>query len=72
MPLCRFEITQGGAIDIVEVECDDVEHIRAEALRLAKTRINDLTVGIWDKPVWALRVTDESRISILALTLASP
>lgn len=70
MPRYRIEIKQGASTQVVEVECDGIENIRVEAVKLAQAFINDLPVDFWEAPLWALRVTDESNMSILTLTLS--
>jgi hypothetical protein len=71
MPLYRFEIIQGDSPEVVEVECDSIEHMRAEALRMAEDCLKDLRADFWDRPRWALRVTNESNMSILSLTFTA-
>lgn len=70
MPLYRVEITQGASTEVVEVECERIEDIRNEAMKLARHRINDLRADFWEAPRWTLRVTDHSNISILSLTFS--
>lgn len=70
MPQYRVEIKQGTSTEIVEVECEGIESIRAVALRLARVYINELPADFWEAPLWALRITDESNISILSLTFS--
>jgi hypothetical protein len=70
MPRYRIEIKQGASTRVVEVECEGIENIRVEAMKLAQAYINDLPTDFWEAPLWALRVTDESNMSILTLTLS--
>ena len=71
MPLYRFEITAGDSVETIELECRDLEAIRAEAVRLAATAIKDLRGDFWERPLWAVRVTDDSNMTILSLKLAA-
>ena len=71
MPLYQFEITIGDATEMIEVECKSAEHMRVEALRTAVLGIRDLREDFWGKPRWALRVTDESNMSLLSLTFTA-
>lgn len=66
----QIEIKQGASTQVVEVECEGIEDIRFEAVKLARAYINALPVDFWEAPLWALRVTDESNMSILTLTLS--
>jgi Domain of unknown function (DUF6894) len=71
MALYKFEIIEGDSADTLEIECADLEGLRAEALNLAADRIKHLkNKNFWEHPRWALRVTDDSNISILSLTFS--
>ncbi len=71
MPVYRFEITRGDTTEAADVECDSLEAMRAEALRRAKQAIGDLQESFWGHPRWALRVTDDTNMSILSLNFSA-
>jgi hypothetical protein len=71
MPSYRFETTLGDITEASEVECQDIEAMRDKALRLAQQSINALQTSFWGHPRWALRVTDDSNMTILSLTLTA-
>ena len=71
MPLYRYEITQGDTTETHELEWDSIEHMREEALQLAVGCIKELRPDFWDRPRWALRVTDESNMTLLSLTFSA-
>ncbi len=63
----RFEIIAGDSTQTIEIECRDLDAIRAEALKLAAAAIKELRENFWDRPLWAVRVTDDSNMAILSL-----
>jgi hypothetical protein len=71
MPAYRFEVTRGDSTESFEVECDSFEHMRDKALRLASLSIGELQETFWGHPRWALRVSDETNMTILSLTFSA-
>jgi Domain of unknown function (DUF6894) len=67
MPVYKFEITRGDGTESVNVECDSIDDMRVKALRVATDSIGDLQGDFWERPLWALRVADESNMTILSL-----
>lgn len=71
MPLYRFEITQGASTRTIEVDCRDQESMRVEALRMAAAAIKDLRESFWKQPLWAVRITDDTNMTILSLKFSA-
>jgi hypothetical protein len=70
MPLYQFEITDGDATKTMAIECRDLDEVRVQALQLANRSIAELGVDFWKKARWALRVTDDTNMTIVALTFS--
>ena len=68
MPLYQFEITEGDATKTMAIECRDLDEVRAQALQLANRSIADLREDFWKRPRWALRVADDTNMTIVSLT----
>jgi hypothetical protein len=68
MPAYKFEIIHGDNAEAFDVECDGLDGIRAEAVTRAGDFVGNLPGDFWERPRWALRVTDEGNMTILSLT----
>lgn len=71
MPLYRFEITRGDTTEARQVECENADIMREKAFRIAKDSIGDLAESFWANPRWAIRVADDSNMTILCLTFSA-
>jgi hypothetical protein len=71
MPVYRFEITRGDTTEARQVECESAEIMREKAFQIAKHSIGDLEESFWAHPRWAIRVTDDSNMTILCLTFSA-
>ena len=71
MPVYRFEITRGDTTEVSQIECENIEAMRRQALRTAKQSIGDLEESFWGHPRWVLRVTDDSNMTLLCLSFSA-
>lgn len=70
MPTYTFEIRNGKTpLEVIAADCDSLEIVHSEALRLTAESVHDFTPAFWLHPIWSLSVFDEAKTEILKLDI---